>query len=67
MPLWLQNLTVILIALIAIAVVSRQLYAAVLGRRSKLGSCCSQGCASQSPAKKPPTAFIPSDLLTRRK
>ena len=53
----------------AITVIARQLYAALLGRRSKLGSCCSKGCASQTPSDKaaPKTAFIPSERLIGRK
>jgi len=67
-PLWLQTIFVLLILATAIAFVARQLFSALAGRRSKIGSCCAKGCdaASASPPT-PRSAFIPSELLIRRK
>jgi hypothetical protein len=67
MPLWLQTIFVLLILATAITFVARQFYSALAGRRSKIGSCCAKGCepASSTPTTK--TAFIPSELLIRRK
>jgi hypothetical protein len=68
MPIWLQTIFVLLILATAIAFVVRQLYSAMLGRRSKIGSCCAKGCdATSPPPPTPRTAFIPSELLIRRK
>jgi hypothetical protein len=68
MPLWLQTIFVLLILATAIAFVARQFCSALAGRRSKIGSCCAKGCGdATSPTPKPQTAFIPSELLIRRK
>jgi hypothetical protein len=67
MPHWLQTIFVLLILATAIAFVVRQVYSAILGRRSKIGSCCAKGCEPASSTPTPKTAFIPSELLIRRK
>jgi hypothetical protein len=62
-----QNLLVIAIVAGSAIYVFRQVGSALVGRRSKIGSCCAKGCepATSSPATR--TAFIPSELLIRRK
>ena len=68
MPFFLQTIFVLLILATAIAFVARQFYSAMRGRRSKIGSCCAKGCdAGASTPPTPRTAFIPSELLIRRK
>jgi len=66
--MWIQ--TVLVIAIIAASAVYLlgQLGRALAGRRSKIGSCCAKGCDAASPSPSTPrTAFIPSELLIRRK
>ena len=69
MPLWVQNLLVILAVAGAAAFLLRQGYRTLLGRRSRLGACCDKGCATTpEPAKQPAERihFIPVESLTAR-
>jgi hypothetical protein len=66
MPQWLQTIFVLLILATALAFVLRQTFSTLAGRRSKLGSCCAKGCPPPQ-ATTTKTAFIPSELLMRRK
>jgi hypothetical protein len=52
MPLWAQHLLVLSAVAGAATFLLRQGYRTLRGRRSKLGSCCDRGCASESPAPK---------------
>lgn len=69
MPLWLQHLLVLLAVAAAAAFVLWQAYRSLVGRRSKLGSCCDKGCAEQAPPKQPAEriVFLPVESLTARK
>jgi len=69
MPLWLQHLLVLSLVGGCFALVARQGFRSLLGKRSKLGSCCAKGCQSQSQ----PTpsiervVFLPVESLSRRR
>jgi hypothetical protein len=69
MSLWLQNLLTFAIVAACGGWVVWQGVASFFGRKSKLGSCCSKGCAAQQPAK--PTTerivFLPVEMLGKRK
>jgi hypothetical protein len=70
MPLWAQHLLVLLAVCGAAAFVLRQGYRTLMGRRSKLGSCCDKGCGTTPPEpSKQPTqriVFLPVESLTSR-
>jgi hypothetical protein len=78
MPLWLQNLLVLLLVAACLAWVGRQAWQSLRGRRSRLGSCCAKGCAAPEPSPQdsatdkavPATPqrvqFIPVEMLSRR-
>jgi hypothetical protein len=67
MPLWTQHLLVLTAVAGCLGLVGRQAYAALHGRKSRIGGCgtCS-GCAPPTPAK-PRTQFIPLEALKRRR
>ncbi len=72
MPLWLQNLVVLLLVAACLAWVGRQAFQSLRGRRSRLGSCCAKGCAAppqnastEKPAAGQPIQFIPVEMLSR--
>ena len=75
MPLWLQHLLVLLIVAGCVSWVVWQGVRTLFGRRSKLGSCCAKGCSpaqdqdAKSQQKRPSEriAFIPVEMLTRRR
>jgi len=67
LAMWIQTLLVTAIVAASAIYLLRQLGSALAGRRSKLGSCCAKGCEPASSAPTPQTAFIPSELLIRRK
>ena len=66
-PLWTQHLLVLTAVAACLAIVSRQAYAALQGRKSRLSGCgtCT-GCATPTPAQ-PRTQFIPLDALKHRR
>ncbi len=71
MPLWLQYLVIALAVLGAAAYLSRQIWATLAGRRSRLGSCCDKGCGAHEQQAKPQSgqriAFLPAEMLGRKK
>jgi hypothetical protein len=74
MPLWLQNLLVLLLVVACLAFVARQAISSLRGKRSKLGSCCAKGCdvadKNLDPLKNPKPqriVFLPAELLGKRK
>lgn len=69
MPMLLQHLLVLLLVGGCFAFVAVQGYKSLMGKRSKIGSCCAKGCAPEEPAAAKTTAanrvlFYPSDMLT---
>jgi hypothetical protein len=67
MAMWAQHLLVLTAVGGCLGFVGRQAYAALHGRKSRIGGCgtCG-GCATQTPAQ-PRTQFIPLDALKRRR
>ncbi len=69
MPIWAQHLLVLLAVAGAAAFVLRQGYRTLMGRRSRIGSCCDKGCATTpAPSKQPAEriVFLPVESLTSR-
>jgi len=65
-PLWLQHVIVLSIAAACAAVIARQAFTALQGRKSRIAGCGScKGCAPPEP-QKPKTQFIPLEALKRR-
>jgi len=71
MPLWLQNLLVILLVLASLSFIARQAWNVLAGRRSKLGSCCDKGCGAAATTSSKPKSekivFLPVEMLGRKK
>ena len=69
MPLWLQNLLVLIAVIACVFAVSRQALATFRGKKSNLGNCCARGCQTPEQPKTPTTgtAFIPSESLRLRR
>jgi hypothetical protein len=68
-PLWTQHLLVFTAVAACLAIVARQAYAALHGRKSRLSGCgtCT-GCATPTPTpNQPRIQFIPLDALKRRR
>ena len=68
-PLWTQHLLVLTAVAACLAIVSRQAYAALQGRKSRLSGCgtCT-GCTTPTPTPtQPRTQFIPLDALRHRR
>jgi len=66
MPMWTQHLLVLTAVGGCLGIVGRQAYAALQGRKSRIGGCgtCS-GCATPRPTPLR-TQFIPLDALKRQ-
>jgi hypothetical protein len=70
MPIWLQNLLVILAVAMGAGFLFWQGWRALAGKRSKLGSCCAKGCGAHEPPKPGSgerIAFLPVEMLGRKK
>jgi hypothetical protein len=70
MPLWLQHLLAFVLVGLCVAYIGWQAFAALRGRRSKLGSCCAKGCSTTTntaESKQTREQFIPVDLLKSRR
>jgi hypothetical protein len=63
----LQTLLAIAIVTASAVYLFAQAGRALAGKRSKIGSCCAMGCDAASTPPTARTAFIPSELLIRRK
>lgn len=50
MPMWMQNLVVLLAVIGCLIFVSRQVVSSLAGRKSRVGSCCAKGCSAHVPA-----------------
>jgi hypothetical protein len=73
MPLWTQNLLVLLAVLGCVAFIAWHGYAALHGKKSKLSGCGScKTCGTEEPPKPKPAgeqrvAIIPLEMLARRR
>ena len=65
----LQHIFALSIVATCLGYVGVQAYRAIRGKRSRVGNCCSKGCGAEPSA--PPSgdriAYIPADMLRRRK
>lgn len=69
MAIWLQHGLTLAIVAVALTLVARQGFAALRGRKSRLGSCCATGCSAVE--TKPKAAgerlvFLPLEQLSAR-
>ncbi len=69
MTLWLQHLLVLAIALVCATVMTWQIVQSLRGKKSRVGSCCAKGCASQAieNPRGERVVFLPVEMLGRRK
>ena len=70
MSIWLQNLLVVIAVAACGAFLGWQGWRTLMGKRSKLGSCCSTGCGAHEPKKANSgqrIVFLPADALGRKK
>jgi hypothetical protein len=68
MPLWLQHLLVVAIAVAALVVIVRQAIGTLRMRHGKIGSCCAKGCSlADKPRAAERIVFLPVESLTRKK
>jgi len=69
MPIGIQTIIVLAAVAGCVWMIGHQLFRALLGKPSKIGSCCAKGCASQAPKPESgsPLQFIPAESLRRRK
>jgi len=69
MSVELQTITVIVLVAICVAFIAWQGIRTFIGKRSKLGSCCTRGCGTTEPAKSSSAdrvAFLPAEMLRKR-
>ncbi len=62
-----QHLLVLILVAGCLSFVTRQAWASLRGRKSKLGNCCSKGCEPTPRASGERVVFLPSDMLRKRK
>jgi hypothetical protein len=75
MAVWLQNLVVFLVIGGSLYFVGSQLFRTFHGKRSRVGSCCAQGCPTKptlrahltNTAAPERVVFIPVENLMRRR
>jgi cell division septation protein DedD len=68
MPLIVQNILVLSLVAVCVAVVIWQATRTLVGKRSKLGSCCAKGCEPPKPEQQAAkTQFMPVEMLTLKK
>ncbi|QOV89134.1 hypothetical protein [Humisphaera borealis] len=66
----LQHILALSIVAACLGYVGVQGYRAIRGKRSRIGNCCSKGCGGEKSAPPPSgdrIAYIPADMLRRRK
>jgi hypothetical protein len=68
MPLWLQHLLVLALVGCCLTWIGYQSLRTLWGKRSRVGSCCSKGCAAQPPAESgQKIIFLPAEMLRKRR
>ena len=70
MPVWLQHVLVISLALVCVALVVRQLVGTLRGGKSVLGKCCAKGCEpieAKKEGRGERVVFMPVEMLSKRK
>ena len=68
MSLIAQNILVLSLVAICVAVVIWQASRSLVGKRSKLGSCCAKGCEAPNPEEQASKVqFMPVEMLTLKR
>jgi len=67
MPMWSQHLLVLIGVVGCVGFVGRQAYAALQGRKSRIGGCGTCGGGAPQTSAQPRTQFIPLDALKQRR
>jgi hypothetical protein len=68
MSLLVQNILVLSLVAVCVALVVWQATRSLVGKRSKLGSCCAKGCETPKPEEpQAKTQFMPVEMLTLKK
>ena len=69
MPVWMQHVLVISLALVCVGLVVRQLVGTFRGGKSVLGKCCAKGCEPVETKKKQGerVVFMPLEMLSKRR
>ncbi|HTL28163.1 MAG TPA: hypothetical protein VL282_03035 [Tepidisphaeraceae bacterium] len=67
MPLIAQNILVLTLVAICVVIVIWQASRSLVGKRSRLGSCCAKGCEAPKPEQGSKTQFMPVEMLTLKK
>ena len=73
MPVWLQHLLVLVLALACCAIIGWQIFKTLTLRgRGKFGACCAKGCDVAKQGAKPASPqrgvqFMPIETLSRRR
>jgi hypothetical protein len=69
MPLWLQHLLVLSLVAVCLGYTSWQGLRSLVGKKSRLGSCCAKGCAANKPAETTTEKihFLPVEMLRKKR
>jgi hypothetical protein len=69
MPLWLQHILVLTITALCLGYCGWQGFRSLLGKRSKLGSCCAKGCSTTptQPQSAEKIHFLPVEMLRKKR
>lgn len=69
MPIWMQHILVLSLAVVCLLVAVREGLKSLRGKPGRLGSCCAKGCSGHQPSESPTEriVFLPSDMLRPRR
>ena len=67
MPSLLQHILALTLVAACLVYVGWQGFRVLLGKRSRIGSCCAKGCADPAKSSTGQTAFLPVDMLSRNR
>jgi hypothetical protein len=69
MPIWFQHLLVLALVAACLAYTIVQACRSLIGKKSRLGSCCAKGCAANKPAvaTSEKIHFLPVEMLRKRR
>jgi hypothetical protein len=66
MPLWMQHLLAVSIAVACGALVAWRLWRTLRTGQGGAGNCCARGCAGAKSSTTERIVFLPAEMLTRR-
>jgi hypothetical protein len=68
MPIYLQHLLVLTLVALCLGYTSWQGLRSLVGKKSRLGSCCAKGCAASKPSSATEKIhFLPVEMLRRKR